>query len=105
METLKSVIFLTSEIEVNPDNIVEIQDKGILSLLDDRMVFTGKKYEVSITDIQDVSFGVRGQRIKKLWIRVDFLLNSNLETIYLLDGRLLGWSGLLGGGKRILKKN
>jgi hypothetical protein len=104
MENLESVWFLTSEIEVNPNRIVEIQDKGTLSLLDEEMVFKGKKYNVTITNIQDISFGVRGQKIKKFWIRVDFLTNSNPETIYLFDGRFLGWSGLLGGSKKILKK-
>jgi hypothetical protein len=77
-----------------------MEDRGTLAISPGRLVFHGPKKSLDITGISEVSAKRHGRDIVNRWITVTY---EDGRTAMFVDGRLLGWSGLLGGNKRLLQ--
>jgi hypothetical protein len=75
-------------------------DRGSLTIGQGRLEFRGAKKHVDVTDIKGVSMQRAGRDFVNRWVTVTY---GDGQTAMFVDGRLLGWSGIFGGNKRLLK--
>jgi hypothetical protein len=71
-----------------------------LIVSDNSLTFKGKKEKVQITNIKRITYGKQGKDFINNWIKVEY---QDGNTAFLADGNLLGWAGVFGGTKKILK--
>tara|TARA_B100000029_G_scaffold157234_1_gene152474 strand:+ start:1330 stop:1833 length:504 start_codon:yes stop_codon:yes gene_type:complete len=83
----------------NRKNMFAMRDSGTLVVNNDSLVFTGKKEEVRIANIKKISYGKQGRDSVNNWVKVEY---QDGLTAFFADGSWLGWSGILGGTKKIL---
>lgn len=95
--------FLPSEIKENANNFIELEDKGKLFLLEDKVVFEGKKYRVDMDEITEVIFSNSNEKINKMWITLKYRMNDKEGVCYIRDGKYLGWKGIFGGNSSLEK--
>ena len=79
------------------------QDVGKLIVGESQVTFKGAKREIVIDQIRRVSYGKQGRDFVNNWAKVEYGVDGDLSTVFFADGSLLGWGGILGGTKRILK--
>jgi hypothetical protein len=75
-----------------------MEDRGTLTVSAGKLVFEGKKQTVEITDIESVESRREGRDFVNKWV----IVTHPTGEARFVDGRLLGWSGLLGGNKKLL---
>lgn len=75
-----------------------MEDRGSLVISPGKLVFQGRQKTVEITNITDVSAKRAGRDFVNRWITVTY---GDGQTAMFVDGRMLGWSGILGGNKRL----
>ena len=77
-----------------------------VSIKKDELIFKGKKYkEVTIKNIQSISYGKQGRDFVNNWVKLEFVNDKGeKETAFFADGKLLGWSGIFRGTKTLLNK-
>lgn len=81
-------------------DLFSMRDVGTLLVNEESLEFNGAKGSVFISGITNISFGRQGMDFVNNWVRVDY---QDGKTAFFADGRLLGWSGVLGGTKNILR--
>ncbi len=77
-----------------------MEDRGSLTVSQGRLDFRGAKSTLDITNIRQISAKRAGRDIVNRWITVAY---GDDQIAMFVDGRLLGWSGVLGGNKRLLR--
>jgi len=81
------------------------QDQGPLILNDKDIQFTGKKYQITITDIDDISYGRLSKTIitdSTKWVKIDYRdAQGNPKKALFMDAANLGYSGWFGGNKKM----
>lgn len=70
--------------------------RGSLTVAPDRLEFRGAKHSVDITNVKEVSAKRAGRDFINRWIA-----NGDGQIAMFVDGRLLRWSGILGGNRRL----
>ena|SRR3989344_1603589 len=96
------VWYLPSENTWKDFNMLAMKDSGILTINDHSLEFLGKSTKIVIDNIQSVSYGKQGRDFVNNWIKVRYIdENGKPAQAFFADGRLLGWSGVFGGTKRI----
>ena len=98
--TLRSVWFRSKPVGNTEVTMKAMEDRGTLTISPGKLVFDGAKRNLEITGISEISAKRHGRDIVNRWITVTY---GDGQTAMFVDGRLLGWSGLLGGNKRLLK--
>jgi hypothetical protein len=97
--TVRGVWFRSKPVGNTEVTMKAMEDRGTLTISPGKLVFDGAKKNLEITDIADISAKRHGRDIVNRWITVIY---GDGQTAMFVDGRLLGWSGLLGGNKRLL---
>lgn len=83
-------------------NLLAYEDIGVLTVLDNNTLeFRGRRCGVSITNIRRVSYGMYGRDFINHWVKVDYGDGAKPAVALFADGDAVGWSGVLGGTKRI----
>lgn len=81
------------------------QDKGKLILNDKGIEFTGKKYHIEIDDIHGISYDRLSKTIitdATKWVKIDYEdAEGNPHKAIFMDSAFLGYSGFLGGNKKM----
>ncbi len=75
------------------------QDSGMLVLNDDSLEYIGKKYNVTMKDITNISFGklVKHDNFNE-WVKIDYNDDDgNPHMAFFVDSGSFGWSGGMGG--------
>lgn len=96
--TFYGVWYVPSEYDPNSFDLMRLRDTGTLVISQDSIQFRGKKNTVLIENIKRVSYG-KGDLVNS-WVKI---LYGDDGIALLADGNFLGWSGLFGGTKKILK--
>ncbi|MEM9885464.1 MAG: hypothetical protein AAF849_06195 [Bacteroidota bacterium] len=105
MEKVASVWFLPAENTWKDFNLMAMKDEGTLYLKEDELIFDGSKYKVSVKDIVTISYGKQGRDFINNWIKIEYESDDNvISTIFFADGKMLGWSGIFGGTKKLFKR-
>ena len=99
----KKVWYLPSENKWRDLNLLAFKDVGRLIVVDNSVVFEGKKGKVLVTNIKRVTYGKQGRDFINNWIKVEYGEGDLLSTAFFADGSSLGWGGIFGGTKKILK--
>lgn len=81
-------------------NMLAMKDSGTLVVEDGLLVFTGKKETVKISEIEKVSYGKQGRDSVNNWVKIEY---RGGKEAFFADGSFLGWGGMLGGTKKVLK--
>jgi hypothetical protein len=100
---LDSVWYLPSENSWRKLNLLAFRDSGRLSIGDGTLEFQGRKGQVTITGIRRVSIGKQGRDFINAWVKVEYGDPASPSTAYFADGSLLGWGGVFGGTRRLLR--
>jgi hypothetical protein len=76
------------------------QDRGTLNVEKGTIRFVGKKESVSgrVRSVDRKQLGINR------WVHVQYGTNGETRDAYFMDSGLLGWSGVLGGNKRLAKE-
>jgi hypothetical protein len=101
--TFDKVWYLPDENRWADLNPVAFNDVGRLIVHSDSIVFQGRHETVVITQIRRVSYGKQGRDFVNNWVKIEYGDGPTLSTAFFADGSLLGWGGVLGGNKRILR--
>ena len=96
----KGVWYRSQPVGTREVTMKAMEDRGTLTISPGKLVFQGAKDTLEITDVSDVSAKRHGRDIINRWITVTY---RDGRTAMFVDGRLLGWSGLLGGNARLRK--
>ncbi len=80
-------------------NIMAMRDVGTLVVSDEALEFRGKKMDVDISSIKNVTYGKQGRDFINNWIKIEY---ADGKTGYFADGNMLGWAGIFGGTKKML---
>ena len=106
IDTIKNIWYLPSENTWRELNLLAMRDIGILIFEKEELIFIGKKSKaIIIKNIQFVSIGKQGRDFINNWVKLEFLNDKGeKETAFFADGKMLGWSGILGGTKEIFNK-
>lgn len=86
--------------EKRPWNLLAFQDAGTLTIGKDHVEFKGRKQTIHIADIQRISYGRQGADWVHNWVTIEY---GDAKRAFLADGRLMGYSSLFGGTKKILR--
>ncbi|MGA3285148.1 MAG: hypothetical protein ABSD57_11915 [Verrucomicrobiota bacterium] len=78
-------------------NAQAFTDRGTLVLEQGSLVFTGKNHTVRIIAANRIVFGKLKRGLFNNWVKIDY----NQSTAFFMDGKWLGWHGLLGGTKKL----
>ena len=77
------------------------QDKGALVLNDDSIEFIGEKYQITIKDIIDISYGKLTKTLStdpSKWVKITYEdTGGNRNMALFAESGSLGWSGVRGG--------
>ena len=105
-EIITGVWYLPSENTWKEFNLLAMRDVGTLNLKKDELIFKGKKSkEIIIKNIQSISYGKQGRDFVNNWVKLEFISDKGeKESAFFADGKMLGWSGILGGTKALLNK-
>lgn len=105
-EIINNVWYLPSENTWKEFNLLAMRDSGTLSIRKGELIFKGKKsQEVTIKNIQSISYGKQGRDFVNNWVKIEFVSDkSEKEIAFFADGKLLGWAGIFGGTKTLLNK-
>jgi hypothetical protein len=77
-----------------------MEDSGSLTVEPGRLLFEGKrKGRIEIIGMRSVSAQRAGRDFVNKWITIEY---GNNQVAMFVDAGLLGWSGILGGNKRLL---
>jgi hypothetical protein len=98
--TFKGVWFRSRPVGNREVTMKAMEARGTLAISPGKLVFHSPKTNLDITGISDVSAQRHGRDIINRWITVTY---EDGRSAMFVDGRLLGWSGLLGGNKRLLE--
>lgn len=105
MSKISSIWFLPSENTWENYDLLAMKDRGTIIFEVNELVFKGSKYQLYIKDISSISYGKEGRDFVNNWIKIEYLSKNGIaKTAFFADGRILGWSGIFGGTKKILKK-
>jgi hypothetical protein len=99
-QAFNKVWFLPEENTWRQMNFLAMRDRGRLTVRDDSIEFLGKKGRVVITSVRRITFGKQGRDFVNNWVKIEYGAGS---TAFFADGRWLGWGGIFGGTKRILR--
>lgn len=89
--------------EANWGSLRAYEDVGTLTIEKGSLEFAGKKLNVSISHIRSVSRKRIGRDFINNWIHVQYEADGEIRNAYLVDGGLMGWSGIIGGNSRIFQ--
>lgn len=105
MEKATSIWYLPSENTWKDFDIMAMKDIGTLIFESEELVFKGDKYEVSIKEVLSIFYGKQGRDFINNWIKIEYKSeNGEIKTAFFADGEMMGWIGIFGGTKRLLKK-
>ena len=71
---------------------------GTLTVSDESVEFICKDKHIQIASIKHVSIGKQGRDFINNWVKIEY---QEGNIAFFADGSSLGWSGILGGTKRI----
>jgi hypothetical protein len=98
-KTFANVWYRTTPVGGREVTMKAMEDRGELTVGPGKLVFTGKKKTVEITDIRSVTALRAGRDFINRWIVVTY--GADGDEARFVDGRLLGWAGILGGNTRL----
>ncbi len=79
-----------------------MKDIGILTINENAITFQGGKTSLIVTQISAISYGKQGRDFINNWVKIEYYgLNGELQDAYFADGNNRGWSGILGGTKKL----
>jgi hypothetical protein len=83
--------------------LISFQDRGALVVSKARIDFVGRRTRLAIPveQIERISLRRQGWDVLNRWIVIDY---GPGKQAYFHDGRRLGWSGVLGGTRRMLRR-
>jgi hypothetical protein len=81
-------------------NLLAYSDIGTLIVDENFLEFKGKRENVHITNIRQISCGIQGRDFVNYWVTVDY---DTDKRAFFADGSLLGCGGVFGGTRRILQ--
>lgn len=76
-------------------------DRGTLVLEQGSLVFTGKNHTVRITAANRIIFGKQKRGLLRGLFGKCVKIDYSQGTAFFMDGKWLGWHGVLGGTKRL----
>lgn len=97
------VWYLPNENRWRDLNVLAYKDVGKLTLEENMIVFSGRQQTVAIGNIRSVSLGKQGRDFVNNWVKIEYGENTTPSVAFFADGSLLGWGGIFGGTKRILR--
>ena len=87
--TFHNVWFLPKKNTWRRWSLFAFDDIGILTIEDKHLKFVGRRHNISITSINELTFGTQGRDFINNWVQID----SGGQTVFFADG---GWWGLRG---------
>jgi hypothetical protein len=75
-------------------------DRGSLDVSPGRLHFEGKWTSLDVTDIERISLGRSGKDFINTWVTLEY---AGGRTAQFADGGNLGWSGILGGTRKLMR--
>ena len=100
--TFDKVWFLPRERRWGELNLA-YEDIGRLTVRADSLEFQGRKGTLVITHIRRVSCGKQGRDFINDWVKVEYGDGPSPSIAFFADGAGMGWSGVLGGTRKILE--
>ena len=85
----------------NDLHLLTYRDVGTLTISGKSLKFQGQHQTIVIENILRLSYGKQGRDFVNNWVRVDYGSSTSPSTALFADGNVRGWSGVLGGTKRI----
>lgn len=101
-QVFEPVWYLPTENRCRDWNPLAFKDLGRLIVCDHAIEFQGRGQKVAVSQIRSVSIGKQGRDFVNDWVKVEYGPGPTPATAFFADGRWLGWSGVLGGTKKIL---
>jgi hypothetical protein len=100
VQTFANIWYLPHENRWRDMNLLAFSDIGTLIVGKNSLEFKGKRENVHITNIRQISYGKQGRDFVNNWVKIEY---DNDKTAFFADGSLLGWGGIFGGTRRILQ--
>ncbi len=101
-QVFEPVWYLPSENRWRDRNPLAYRDVGRLIVSGRDIGFQGRGRKLAISHVRSVSIGRQGRDFLNDWVKVEYGSGSAPDIAFFADGRWLGWSGVLGGTRRIL---
>lgn len=98
----RQVWYLPGENRWQDRRLLAYRDVGWLVVSDHAIEFQGRVWQLTISQPRSVSIGKQGRDFINNWVRIEYGSGPTPDVAFFADGRWLGWSGLLGGTRRIL---
>lgn len=99
-QTFAKVWYRSRPLTMKDVTMKGMEDSGSLAVEPGRLIFEGKrKGRVEITGMRTVSAQRAGRDFVNRWITIDY---GDNQVAMFVDAGMLGWSGILGGNKRLL---
>lgn len=98
--TFSNVWYRSQPLGLGEVTVKAMEDHGSLTVAPGRLEFRGAKKRIDVTDVKGVSATRAGRDFVNRWITVTY---GDGQIAMFVDGRLLGWSGVFGGNKRLLR--
>jgi len=102
MTVFENVWYLPSENTWKDFQIMAMKDTGTLSVDQGYLTFKGKTINLTIKQAISIGYGKQGRDFINNWVKLEYYDNNNeIQQAYFADGNKGGWSGILGGTKKI----
>jgi len=82
-------------------HLLAYRDVGRLTIEEKSLEFQGPRQTLLVETVLCVSYGKQGRDFVNNWVIVDYRDGVSTSTALFADGNMAGWSGVLGGTKRI----
>ena len=76
---------------------------GKLTIKENSMEFQGRGQTLVLENVRRILYGKQGRDFVNNWVRVEYGDVESSSTALFADGSTRGWSGVLGGTKRIFE--
>jgi hypothetical protein len=84
-------------------HLLTYRDVGKLTIKENSMEFQGRGQTLVLENVRRISYGKQGRDFVNNWVRVEYGDVESPSTALFADGSTRGWSGVLGGTKRIFE--
>ncbi|MGY4535647.1 hypothetical protein ACVW0P_000041 [Mucilaginibacter sp. UYNi724] len=102
LNQLINVWFLPSKNTWKDFQVMAMKDIGTLCFYADGITFEGGETNIKIKTIFEISYGKQGRDFINKWVKIKYYNHlDELSEAYFADGNNRGWSGILGGTKKM----